>query len=370
MAATAGHISLVEPPVRAPAEPERRGERSGSRAVWLIALCCLAAALRLGREALIPLGLAVLVACVLSGAVEGLRRWRVPRALSAMLLLVLLSLGLAATIDLIASPAQAWLQKSPQVLRTIEQKARPAQSIVRRLDYIARRATALASAVGGGTSAPASPAPAAPAASLTAIDIFAATGSAAVALVTVLAFAFLLLAGGPSALARLTCALGARVHSTHALEIIDTIRREVSRYYGTLLLINLAFAAVTAGVLWLLGLPNPALWGVLAGLLNFIPYLGPAVCVTVLTLVGLVTFAGVAHVLLVAAAYLVLATVEGHLIEPLFLGRRLHLNPVVVLLGVWSGGWLWGVAGVVLALPVLLALKIATRMTAGTARQP
>jgi hypothetical protein len=177
MAATAGHISLVEPPVRAPAEPERRGER-GSRAVWVIALCCLAAALRLGREALIPLGLAVLVACVLSGAVEGLRRWRVPRALSAMLLLVLLSLGLAATIDLIASPAQAWLQKSPQVLRTIEQKARPAQSIVRRLDYIARRATALASAVGGGTSAPASPAPAAPAASLTAIDIFAATGSA------------------------------------------------------------------------------------------------------------------------------------------------------------------------------------------------
>lgn len=89
----------------------------------------------------------------------------------------------------------------------------------------------------------------------------------------------------------------------------------------------------------------------------------PALAVTIFVLVGLVAFDGIAHTLIVAATYLALATVEGHVIEPIFLGRRLNVSPVAVLFALWIGGWLWGVAGVVLALPALLALQIATRMT-------
>jgi predicted PurR-regulated permease PerM len=363
---------LGSPPFGSPqqagaaADSEGRSARVLSRAVWIIAICSLALTLHLGRDALIPLGLAALVACVLSGLVETLRRRGIPRALAAAVLLALLSTAIAGTIHLVAAPAQQWLQGAPQVLRTIEHKMRPAQSLLRRLDYLTRRAAAL-----GNPEAEPSPAPEPVGAgtSLTAVELFAATGWAAVSVVTVLAFAFLLLAAGPAAIARMTSALDTRLNAVHTREIIDAVRRQVGRYYGTLLLINLCFAAVTAGVLWLLGMPSPALWGVLAGLLNFVPYIGPAVAVTIFVLVGLVTFDGIAHTLLVAATYVALATVEGHVIEPIFLGRRLNVSPVAVLFALWIGGWLWGVAGVVLALPTLLALRIATRMTRARRRQ-
>jgi predicted PurR-regulated permease PerM len=353
---------------RAATETDRRTRPAWSRPLWIIAVCSLVVLLRIGREALIPLGLALLVAFVLSGVVEALRRYHIPRVLSAAVLLALVIVALAGTAGLIATPAQQWLQSAPRVMHTIEQKIRPAQSVVRRLDYVTKRVAALANPGSDAVAA----APAAVAAALSPLEVFAATGWLAVTAVTVVAFAFLLLAAGPATLARMACLLAGDLQAVRALQIIDAIRSEVGRYYGTLLLINLCFGVVTTAVMWLLGMPNPALWGVVAGVLNFIPYLGPAIAVTILTLVALVTFNGLAHALLVCAVYVGLATLEGHLIEPIFLGRRLNVSPVVVLLALWIGGWLWGVAGVVLALPVLLAANVTRRMTIGHAviRQP
>ena len=336
--------------------------RSWSRPLWIIAICCLLVVARLGREAFIPLGLALLVAFILSGVVETLKQIHVPRAMSAALLLLLFAAGLVATIETVATPAQQWLQNSPRILRTIDHKVRPAQSMLRRLDDLAKRANAIANPPS--PDAGASPPPVNNTPVISPLDVFAMTGEAAIGIVTVLAFAFLLLAAGPPTLARLSSALGGETRAVRVLEVIDAMRREVGRYYGTLLLINVCFGAVTGTLMWLFSLPNPVLWGVMAGILNFIPYLGPAVTCGVLLVVGLVTFDGITHTLLAAGSYVCLATIEGHIIEPIFLGRRLDLNPILVLLAVWVGGWLWGVAGVVLALPMLLALKVATRMAA------
>jgi predicted PurR-regulated permease PerM len=282
----------------------------------------------------------------------------VPRALSAAVLLVLLAAALGGTVDLIAAPAQQWMQNAPKLLRTIERRARPAQSVLRQVDDIARRAELLATA-GTSADAPAS-SPASPA-GLTPLDIFLATGWAAVGVLTVMAFAFLMLAAGPSALARMSCALGWNGRATQALHVIDAIRRDVGRYYGTLLLINLGYGTVMATAMWLLGMPNPALWGVVAGVLNFVPYLGPVITLAIVSVVALVTFTSSAHVALVVLCFLALASVEGHIVEPVFLGRRLDLSPIMVLFALWTGGWLWGVAGMVLALPVLVATKVAVR---------
>jgi predicted PurR-regulated permease PerM len=349
------------PRVGEPAEADGPSRRDWARPLWIIAICCLVAGLRLAREALIPLGLALLVAFVLSGAVEGLRRLHVPRALSAALLLVLLAAAVGGTLDLIAAPAQQWMQSAPKVLRTIERRARPAQSILRRVEEIAQRAELLATAGTTSSSAEQASTSASPS-GLRPLDIFMATGWAAVGVVTVMAFAFLMLAAGPSALARMTCALGWNGRATQALHVINAIRRDVGRYYGTLLLINLGYGTVMASAMWLLGMPNPALWGVVAGVLNFVPYLGPVITLAIVSLVALVTFTSAAHVALVAACFLALATVEGHIVEPVFLGRRLDLSPIMVLFALWSGLWLWGVAGMVLALPVLVASKVAVRL--------
>jgi predicted PurR-regulated permease PerM len=355
----------AEPPPRAAAIEARR---SWTRPLWIIAICCLLVVLRLGRAAFIPLGLAVLVAFVLSSVVDRLRRWHIPRAVSAGVLLLLLAAAAGGIVEAIATPAQTWMQSAPRVLRVIEHRLRPAQSLVHRLDDIAQRAEALAMSGSSSTAGANTNAPAAAPTSVTALELFAVTGWAAFLTVTVLAFAFLLLAASPNTLARITGFLVGVAQTHQALRLLDGIRSEVGRYYGTLLLINCGFGIVMGTTLWLLGMPNAALWAVMASVLNFVPYVGPAITFAVVSVVALVTFDSTAHVLLVSACYLGLATIEGHIVEPVFLGRRLDLSPILVLFALWIGGWLWGVAGMILALPVLLATRVAARL--GTTPPP
>ena len=93
-------------------------------------------------------------------------------------------------------------------------------------------------------------------------------------------------------------------------------------------------------------------------MLNFIPYLGSTTTLIVLTLVAIVSFDGLGHAVAVAGSYLALATVEGQFVQPLLVGRRLRLNPMLVFLALWFGGLFWGVAGIILATPTLVALKV------------
>jgi predicted PurR-regulated permease PerM len=105
-------------------------------------------------------------------------------------------------------------------------------------------------------------------------------------------------------------------------------------------------------------MPTPFLWGTLAAVLNFIPYAGPATTLSVLTLIAFVTFDGLSHVFAVAGSYLVLVAIEGQMVQPLLVGRRLKVNPLLVFLALWFGGLFWGIAGIVLATPTLVALKV------------
>ncbi len=344
----------------APPRPVQEDVRSGAlrslaRAMWILAACATVAALRIGRDLLIPLVLGVLLALVLSGIVETLRRWRVPRSLSALVLLLLIAVGIGGVLDAIWTPAQQWIENAPRVLRTVERRLRPAQSIVQRLDAIADRVSNIASP-GGKEAAPPS-ATAAP--SVTAASVLAGTGWFAASIVMWLALTLLLLAAGPGTLARMTATLAADWHPANVLRIIHAIRNEVGRYYATLAVINVGFGAVTALVMWLLGMPNPVLWGAIAGVLNFIPYLGCITTLVILSVVALVTFDHITHTLLVGASFLLLAAIEGHVVEPVFIGRRLDLNPIMVLVAIWMGGWIWGITGVVVALPTLVAAKVA-----------
>jgi predicted PurR-regulated permease PerM len=302
--------------------------------------------------------LALLVTLVLSGIVESLRRYRIPRALSAVVLLVLFGLAIAGMLHAVWAPAQQWIDSAPRVLRTIEHKTRPAQSVVRRIDAIARRASALAGAVDPPAATITLSAPP-PATAISALDVVAGTSGVVAALLMGAALTLLLLAAGPATLARMTAPLATDGHTLRVLRVIEAIRLEVGRYYGTLTVINLLFGAATTLLMWLLGMPNPVLWGALAGVLNFIPYLGCVTTFAILSLVAFVSFDRISQTALVGASFLALAAIEGHVVEPIFLGRRLDLNPIVVLLALWVGAWLWGIAGMVVALPLLVATKVA-----------
>jgi predicted PurR-regulated permease PerM len=145
---------------------------------------------------------------------------------------------------------------------------------------------------------------------------------------------------------------------SHVIGVIEKVRREVGRFYVTTALINVGLGLATGCVMMWCGMPNPFLWGTVAALLNFIPYAGPTAALVLLTSVAFVSFDGFAPVAAVAGSFLALTAIEGQLVQPLLVGRRLQLNPMLVFLALWFGGLFWGIAGIVLATPALAALKV------------
>jgi predicted PurR-regulated permease PerM len=142
---------------------------------------------------------------------------------------------------------------------------------------------------------------------------------------------------------------------------LRSVQREISHFLGALAVVNLGVGAAMAGAAWLLGLPNPVLWGTVCGILNFIPYLGPVIGSVLLTMAGVLTFDTLPQVLAPAAALLVIHAVEANFVSPIFVGKRLSLSPVFMCLSVMFWGWLWGIAGAVMAVPILVALRALTK---------
>jgi predicted PurR-regulated permease PerM len=143
-----------------------------------------------------------------------------------------------------------------------------------------------------------------------------------------------------------------------ALRIAREVEYEVSRYIFTITLINFGVGVVIATAFWLIGMPSPVLWGVMAALLNYLPYLGPGTGVVSSFAIGVVAFDTLGQALLAPLAYLVLAIVEGQLVTPMIVGRRLELNAVVILIAIAFWGWMWGIVGALIAVPLLVTAKI------------
>jgi predicted PurR-regulated permease PerM len=324
--------------------------------------------LYVAHEAFIPIALALLFALILSGPVEALHKVRVPRGISAAVILVLLLALIAGVVDLMWVPAQQWFADAPQTMKTVARKLTPAARFVDHMEQIRASAEKI-----GGPRQPVAATVAAtpPAAGEKAgapMSLLHATRATVVGTVTVVIVTLFLLAGGPPMLARMTAAFVDDLKAAHVLDIIEKVRGEVGRFYVTTALINVCVGCATAGAMMACGMPTPILWGILAAVLNFIPYAGPATTLMVLTLVAFVTFNGLGQVIAVAGSYLVLATIEGHFVQPLLVGRRLKVNPLLVFLALWFGGLFWGIAGIVLATPALLALKVvAEHAVSGTA---
>ena len=339
-------------PDRAAASP--RYLARASRALVVLATLAVAAMLYFGHEVFIPVALALLFAMVLSNAVEGLHRWGLPRVVSALLMLLILISGIGAATDFLMEPAQQWLTNAPRTMQVVERKIRPIERWMHRIEGLTHRAGEM-----GGQRGPLPAPEPAPGATLSGSEVLSVTGATLAEVLTIVILAVFLLSGGPPMLARMAASLGRDLQAVHALRVIDAIRREVGRYYGTIALINLGLGAATAVVMLLLGVPNPYLWGAVAAVLNFIPYVGSATTLVLLAAVALVSFDDLGHVFGVIGSYLALATIEGQVVQPLLVGRRLDLNPILVFLAVWFGGWFWGVAGIVIAVPCLVALKVA-----------
>ena len=307
--------------------------------------------------AFIPVALALLIFLVLSGPVEALHCKSVPRSVGAAVIMAAILGIMIALINFMSEPAQKWFAAAPHTFRLIERKIRPFEQFMARVGELRNSAGNLGAAPQPAqtTSAPA-PAPSAQDSS----PVILLDGARNVVLsgVTIVILTLFLLSGGPPMLARMTSAFASDLKSAHILAVIEKVRREVGRFYATTALINVGVGLVTGFVMMMWGMPNPFLWGTMAALLNFIPYAGATTTLIVLTVVAIISFDGLGHAIAVAGSYLVIATIEGQFVQPLLVGRRLQLNPMLVFLALWLGGCFWGVAGIILATPTLAALKV------------
>ena len=302
------------------------GERGSGRvahrkitAVRILVAGAVGLLLYVGHEAFVPVALALLFALVLSGPVEYLRCAGVPRSAGALLILLLIVGIVAGVSDLMSEPAQHWFAEAPHTLKLVERKIQPLAQFMSRVDKLRNSAGSIANAAHAPAAAPPISAPQESAPAML-LDV---TRDVVLSMVTVLILTLFLLAGGPPMLARMTSALVSDLKAAHVLHVIENVRREVGRFYVTTALINVGLALATGCAMMLCGMPNPFLWGTIAGVLNFFPYAGPTATLILLTLVAIVSFDGIAHVAAVAGSFLALTTLEGQVVQPLLVGRRL-----------------------------------------------
>jgi predicted PurR-regulated permease PerM len=317
-----------------------------------ILLLLIGALLYVGHTAFIPVALAMLAGLILSSPVEALFRVGVPRGIGAVLILILALSAVAGLVALVWTPSQQWYASAPHTLSVIQRKFTPVARLMNHIEQLTDRA--------GKVGAPGSPEPttvAVPQESTSRI-LLSTARDAAIGLATFVIITLFLLAGGPPMVARMTAAFFDHLKAHHVLGYIEKVRAEVGHFYVTTAFINLGLGIATTLVMMAWGMPTPYLWGAVAALLNFIPYAGATTTLIVVTLVAIVSFDGLGHALGVALSYLGLSVIEGQIVQPLLVGRRMDVNPLLIFLGLWFGGVFWGIAGVILATPILVALKV------------
>jgi predicted PurR-regulated permease PerM len=189
--------------------------------------------------------------------------------------------------------------------------------------------------------------------------VFGGTTALLSSIGVILFLTYFLLASGDLFLQKLVGVLPQLKDKKTAVRIVRDTQTQISRYLVTTTMINTGVGIATGIALGLVGMPNPVLWGVVAALLNFVPYIGGLVNTIILTLAAFLTFDDVSQALLVPVIFTAVNILEGNLITPMVLGRRMRLNTVAVFIGLIFWWYLWGIPGAILAVPMMATIKIA-----------
>lgn len=310
-------------------------------------------ALYFGREFFMPVVLAFLFALTLTPVVRFLRKRGVPSAVSATLLVVASAAVMALGGYLLSGPVMQLVNDAPSIGRTLTERVEELRGPFDRLMQISQQidnVTDTTNEAGVLRVSVQQPGILSQAAGTM------LSGATNAAIVFVLSL--FLLASGTMFYEKIVQSFSTLSDKKRALRVVYDVEREVSRYLFTVALINAALGAVIGVGLWAIGMPTPFLWGVMAALFNFLPYIGALATILVVTIISIVSFDSMSYAMLAPAFVVFCQVLEGQILTPLIVGRRLELNAVAIFIAVAFWSWLWGFIGALIAVPLLVVVKV------------
>jgi predicted PurR-regulated permease PerM len=355
---------LLEPPPHSNADPQIN--ISGVVLIVVAVLASIAAAY-LGRGLLVPIVLALLVSYALEPAVRTLGRHHVPRVLGSGIVLGILCCGIGWTVYQFSDEAAQVVHDLPDAIRNIRQTIlharRSGNGPVSQLNQAAKELEQAAVAASG------SPQRLPGAASVQIVQpplnlqnylVWGSMGAAAIAgqILLLIFLVYFLLASGDLFKRKLIKLAGPSLEKKRVTaRVLDEISDKIAHFLLHLLIANAVVAMATGFAFWWIGMEHPALWGIMAGILNTLPYFGPILMMLASTIVALLQGGPVQFALLAGGVSLVITSAEGYLLTPWLMGQATRMNAVAVFVGILFWGWLWGIWGAMLAVPILVVIK-------------
>ena len=331
-------------------------------AIKIIAILAVLYTLQVARDVILPITLALIFALLLAPAVSRLQTIGLPRSLAAIILMTI-GLGVISTaVYALASPASEWLQRVPEAISVLRDQLSNVNSDSSNVDAASRSIDSLAKEFSTSSKDP----------QLTQVVIadagwrselgeiaknFGVYGTLSIILL------FFLLTSGDALMRRFIHSLPTQRDKAVVTQIAELAQTQMSRYLMTITTVNIAVGAITACCLWLAGFPDPALWGAVASLLRYIPYLGVSITMILFTIVSAVSYSNPIAIVSAPLSYGLFTAFVGQFIDPFVHGVRFNLNPIVVFLWIFFWGWLWGAPGVLLAVPLLTLFQVICQHT-------
>ncbi|WP_298852111.1 AI-2E family transporter [uncultured Sphingomonas sp.] len=313
-------------------------------------------ALRYGAEFFLPVTAALVIAIALVPLLEWMERRRVPSGLAAFLCLLLFLIVANVALASIVVPATEWFRALPERIPQIQANLAPL------IDFYANLQRFVDNTVQMLASGPVAAAQArAVAAPTSLMDYVSSAPSAAIQTFFAILVIYFFLAGWTRLRERTITSRGSFGGALATARVIQNVVDATSAYLGTITFINVGLGLIVAAILWLIGMPSPLMWGGIVALLNYIPYIGPILAAILLGLGGLMTFSDVWLALLPAAIQIGFHLIEANVVTPMLLGRRLTINPLLILISLSFWGWVWGTPGALLAVPLLIIIQTVMR---------
>ena len=302
----------------------------------------------------VPVVLAMFLAFLLKPVVRGLARLHIPEMLGATIVIIAFLTLISFAATQLLQPAAQWAAKAPETLERVRDRF---HMVFRRAERLSRAAAEVQDMTKSTTDETTQKVEVKQPPALMGA-VFTYTKSFAASSIETVVLLFFMLASGDLFLQKIVRILPTLHDKKRAVGIANEVQQSISAFLFTITVINSVLGLLVGAAAFFVGLPNPLLWGVLAGVLNFIPYFGPITGVVVLLLAGFITLDSSVRAVLPSVIYLCLHTVESNFITPTILGRRLTLNPLVIFISLMFWTWLWGISGALLSIPMLMMLKI------------